>query len=185
MHEVCLIGDLCQWPINTKGEISIWLCVKDFPQHYFARSGNREFRSVILPAGSVTQHHSNPPEPFPHNDEPRSSWSGLTTIMRKGVPTWESLHRLSEQAPPMPLPLPNLDTKSSAPGPAPPCAPFMTPAEPPPCCAYARSGNELPKLRTTSGSPSEPAAAGLAGGCKGGGRVAGTLTPPEADCMVV
>ena len=36
--------------------------------------------------------HSDSPEPFPHNEEPL----GLTTVMRKGVPILENLHRLCE-----------------------------------------------------------------------------------------
>jgi len=43
------------------------------------------------------QHHSDPPEPFPHNEEPQLRKLGLTTVMRKGVPTLENPHRLCEQ----------------------------------------------------------------------------------------
>jgi len=52
---------------------------------------------VILPAGPVMQHHSDPPEPFPHNEEPQLRKLGLTTVMRKGVPTLENPHRLCEK----------------------------------------------------------------------------------------
>ena len=31
------------------------------------------------------QHHSDPPEPFPHNEESQLRKLGLTTVMRKGV----------------------------------------------------------------------------------------------------
>ena len=70
---------------------------KDFHQPDFARSGNRASRTVILPAGPVMQHHSDPPEPFPHNEEPQLRKLGLSTVMRKGVPTLESPHKLCEQ----------------------------------------------------------------------------------------
>ena len=76
-------------------EVIEWF--KDFHQPDFARSGNRASRTVILPAGPVMQHHSDPPEPFPHNEEPQLRKLGLTTVMRKGVPTLESPHRLCEQ----------------------------------------------------------------------------------------
>ena len=70
---------------------------KDFHQPDFARSGNRASRTVILPAGPVMQHHSDPPEPFPHNEEPQLRKLGLSTVMRKGVPTLENPHKLCEQ----------------------------------------------------------------------------------------
>jgi mRNA turnover protein 4 len=41
--------------------------------------------------------HSNPPEPFPHNEEPQLRKLGLKTVMRKGVPTLENPHNLCEQ----------------------------------------------------------------------------------------
>jgi hypothetical protein len=43
------------------------------------------------------QHHSDPPEPFPHNKEPRPRKLGLSTVMRKGVPTLENSHKMCEQ----------------------------------------------------------------------------------------
>lgn len=70
---------------------------KDFHQPDFARSGNRASRTVTLPAGPVMQHHSDPPEPFPHNEEPQLRKLGLTTVMRKGVPTLENPHTLCEK----------------------------------------------------------------------------------------
>ena len=70
---------------------------KDFHQADFARSGNRATRTVILPAGPVMQHHSDPPEPFPHNEEPQLRKLGLTTVMRKGVPTLDNPHKLCEK----------------------------------------------------------------------------------------
>jgi mRNA turnover protein 4 len=76
-------------------EVIEWF--KDFHQPDFARSGNRASRTVILPAGPVMRHHSDPPEPFPHNEEPQLRKLGLTTVMRKGVPTLENPHKLCEQ----------------------------------------------------------------------------------------
>jgi len=76
-------------------EVIEWF--KDFHQPDFARSGNRASRTVILPAGPVMQHHSDPPEPFPHNEEPQLRKLGLSTVMRKGVPTLENPHKLCEQ----------------------------------------------------------------------------------------
>ena len=76
-------------------EVIEWF--KDFHQPDFARSGNRASRTVILPAGPVMQHHSDPPEPFPHNEEPQLRKLGLSTVMRKGVPTLENPHKLCEE----------------------------------------------------------------------------------------
>lgn len=70
---------------------------KDFRQPDFARAGNRASRTVILPAGPVMQHHSDPPEPFPHNEEPQLRKLGLTTVMKKGVPTIDTPHKLCEK----------------------------------------------------------------------------------------
>ncbi|KAF8272176.1 ribosomal protein L10-domain-containing protein [Lactarius quietus] len=76
-------------------EVIEWF--KDFHQADFARSGNRANRTVILPAGPIMQHHSDPPEPFPHNEEPQLRKLGLTTVMRKGIPTLENPHKLCEK----------------------------------------------------------------------------------------
>jgi len=76
-------------------EVIEWF--KDFHQPDFARSGNRASRTVVLPAGPVMRHHSDPPEPFPHNEEPQLRKLGLTTVMRKGVPTLENPHKLCER----------------------------------------------------------------------------------------
>jgi mRNA turnover protein 4 len=76
-------------------EVIEWF--KDFHQADFSRSGNRATRTVILPAGPVMQHHSDPPEPFPHNEEPQLRKLGLTTVMRKGIPTLENPHKLCEK----------------------------------------------------------------------------------------
>jgi mRNA turnover protein 4 len=43
------------------------------------------------------QHHSDPPEPFPHNEEPQLRKLGLTTVMRRGIPTLENPHKICEK----------------------------------------------------------------------------------------
>jgi mRNA turnover protein 4 len=59
----------------------------DFHPPDFARAGNIAARTVALPAGPVLQRHSDPPEPFPHNEEPQLRKLGLHTSMNRGVPT--------------------------------------------------------------------------------------------------
>ncbi|KAI0036526.1 ribosomal protein L10-domain-containing protein [Vararia minispora EC-137] len=76
-------------------EVIEWF--KDFKRPDFARSGNIATRTVILPAGPVMQHHSDPPEPFPHNEEPQLRKLGLSTVMRRGVPTLEVAHKVCEK----------------------------------------------------------------------------------------
>ncbi|KDQ62498.1 hypothetical protein JAAARDRAFT_66206 [Jaapia argillacea MUCL 33604] len=76
-------------------EVIEWF--KHFQPADFARSGNLAIRTVILPAGPVMQHHSDPPEPFPHNEEPQLRKLGLRTTMKKGVPTLEMPHTLCEK----------------------------------------------------------------------------------------
>ena len=53
----------------------------DFHPLDFARSGNRATQTFVLPAGPVMQQHSDPPEPFPHNEEPQLRKLGLHTKM--------------------------------------------------------------------------------------------------------
>ncbi|KAJ7796137.1 ribosomal protein L10-domain-containing protein [Mycena olivaceomarginata] len=50
-------------------EVIEWFA--DFQQPDFARAGNIASRTVILPPGPVMRTHSDPPEPFPHNEEPQ------------------------------------------------------------------------------------------------------------------
>ena len=69
----------------------------DFQQPDFARAGNIATRSVVLPAGPVLRHFSDPPEPFPHNEEPQLRKLGLSTSMVKGVPTLTVAHELCEK----------------------------------------------------------------------------------------
>lgn len=43
------------------------------------------------------QHHSDPPEPMPHNEEPQLRKLGLTTSMKKGVPTLDVPHTICQK----------------------------------------------------------------------------------------
>lgn len=43
------------------------------------------------------QHHSDPPEPFPHNEEPQLRKLGLSTKMERGVPTLTVEHVLCKK----------------------------------------------------------------------------------------
>ena len=70
---------------------------KDFRQPDFARSGNIASRDITIPAGPVIQHHSDPPEPLPHNEEPQLRKLGLTTSLLKGVPTLAVPHALCKK----------------------------------------------------------------------------------------
>ncbi|KAK1226298.1 mRNA turnover and ribosome assembly protein [Marasmius sp. AFHP31] len=76
-------------------EVIDWFA--DFRPPDFARSGNVATRTVVLPAGPVMQHHSDPPEPFPHNEEPQLRKLGLSTRMNKGVPTIDVPHKICEK----------------------------------------------------------------------------------------
>jgi len=76
-------------------EVVEWFA--DFKQPDFARSGNIASRTVILPAGPVMRQHSDPPEPFPHNEDPQLRKLGLVTFLNKGVPTLNAPHKLCEK----------------------------------------------------------------------------------------
>jgi len=76
-------------------EVTEWF--DDFKQPDFARAGNVASRTIILPEGPVMRHHSDPPEPFPHNEEPQLRKLGLSTSMTRGVPTLSSPHQLCEK----------------------------------------------------------------------------------------
>lgn len=73
-------------------EVMNWFV--DFQQPDFARAGNIATRTVILPSGPIMRHFSDPPEPFPHNEEPQLRKLGLSTSMVKGVPTLAVAHEL-------------------------------------------------------------------------------------------
>ena len=76
-------------------EVIEWFA--DFQQLDYARTGNIASRTVTLPAGPVLRHHSDPPEPFPHNEEPQLRKLGLTTSLTKGVPTLTAPHQLCQE----------------------------------------------------------------------------------------
>ncbi|KAF9649404.1 hypothetical protein BDM02DRAFT_1843202 [Thelephora ganbajun] len=76
-------------------EVTTWF--DDFHPPDFARAGIRAPKTVIISAGAVTQHHSDPPEPMPHNEEPQLRKLGLTTRMNRGVPTLDVPHKICEQ----------------------------------------------------------------------------------------
>ncbi|KAI0081645.1 mRNA turnover protein 4-like protein [Panus rudis PR-1116 ss-1] len=76
-------------------EVTEWFA--DFHPPDFARSGNPATKTFILPAGPVMQQHSDPPEPFPHNEEPQLRKLGLHTTMVRGVPTLEAPHKVCEE----------------------------------------------------------------------------------------
>ncbi|KAF8645276.1 hypothetical protein AX16_008100 [Volvariella volvacea WC 439] len=69
----------------------------DFKQPDFARTGNAATRTVILPAGPVMRQFSDPPEPFPHNEDPQLRKLGLSTYMDKGAPSLHNPHKVCEK----------------------------------------------------------------------------------------
>lgn len=69
----------------------------DFRQADFARTGNIASRTVTLPAGPVMRVYSDPPEPFPHNEEPQLRKLGLSTTLKRGVPTLETSHKICDE----------------------------------------------------------------------------------------
>ncbi|KAF8349367.1 ribosomal protein L10-domain-containing protein [Amanita rubescens] len=73
----------------------------DFKQPDFARSGNIATRTVVLPAGPIMRRHSDPPEPFPHNEEPQLRKLGLSTYMNKGVPSLYNSHQICQEGKPL------------------------------------------------------------------------------------
>jgi mRNA turnover protein 4 len=75
-------------------EVIAWF--DDFKQADFARADNVASRTIIIPAGPVMRHHSDPPEPFPHNEEPQLRKLGLKTSVNRGVPTLSDSHKLCE-----------------------------------------------------------------------------------------
>ena len=80
---------------SPPSEVLEWFA--DFRQPDFARTGNTAARTVVLPAGPVMQQHSQPPEPFPHNEEPQLRRLGLRTRMERGVPTLDAPHTVCEK----------------------------------------------------------------------------------------
>lgn len=76
-------------------EVIDWFA--DFQRPDFGRAGNKASRTVILPAGPVMRTYSDPPEPFPHNEEPQLRKLGLTTRLNRGVPTLDAPHKVCEE----------------------------------------------------------------------------------------
>ena len=76
-------------------EVVEWF--EDFQQADFARTGNIASHVVVLPVGPVMRAHSDPPEPFPHNEEPQLRKLGLSTTLKRGVPTLEMSHKICDE----------------------------------------------------------------------------------------
>ncbi|KAI0074575.1 hypothetical protein K474DRAFT_1601259 [Panus rudis PR-1116 ss-1] len=67
---------------------------KDSARIFFGRGA---VMAKALGTGPVMQQHSDPPEPFPHNEEPQLRKLGLHTTMVRGVPTLEAPHKVCEE----------------------------------------------------------------------------------------
>lgn len=80
---------------SPPSEVTDWF--DDFHPPTFLRSGSRATRTYTIPPGPILQHHSSPPEPFPHNEEPQLRKLGLHTKMVRGVPTLEREHIVCKQ----------------------------------------------------------------------------------------
>jgi len=76
-------------------EVTAWF--DDFHPPDFARAGIRASKTITIPAGPVMQHHSDPPEAMPHNEEHQLRKLGLTTSMNRGVPTLDVPHKICEE----------------------------------------------------------------------------------------
>jgi len=75
---------------SPPSEVIAWFA--DFHPPDFARSGNVSPKTYTVPSGPILQHHSSPPEPFPHNEDPQLRKLGLHTRLVKGVPTLDVAH---------------------------------------------------------------------------------------------
>ncbi|TFK40525.1 ribosomal protein L10-domain-containing protein [Crucibulum laeve] len=80
-------------------EVIEWFA--DFQQPDFARAGNVASKTVILPAGPVMRRHSEPHEPFPHNEDPQLRKLGLSTSLNRGVPTLSAPHKVCDKGKPL------------------------------------------------------------------------------------
>ncbi|KAH7885302.1 ribosomal protein L10-domain-containing protein [Phlebopus sp. FC_14] len=76
-------------------EVTGWF--DDFRQPDFARTGNLASRTVALSPGPVMRAYTDPPEPFPHNEEPQLRKLGLTTTLKRGIPTLDAPHQICEE----------------------------------------------------------------------------------------
>lgn len=80
---------------SPPSEVTEWF--DDFRPPDFARSGTKATQTFTIPSGPIMQQHSEPPEPFPHNEEPQLRKLGLHTSMVRGVPTLDNPHTVCEQ----------------------------------------------------------------------------------------
>ncbi|KAM6494244.1 Ribosomal protein L10 domain containing protein [Amanita muscaria] len=80
---------------SSPQEVMEWF--EDFKQPDFARAGNVATKIIVLPAGPVMRRHADPPEPFPHSEEPQLRKLGLSTFMNKGVPSLHNPHQVCEE----------------------------------------------------------------------------------------
>lgn len=80
---------------SPPSEVIAWF--DDFHPPDFARSGNVSPKTYTIPSGPILQHHSDPPEPFPHNEEPQLRKLGLHTTMVRGVPTLDVAHVVCQE----------------------------------------------------------------------------------------
>ncbi|KAI0795367.1 mRNA turnover protein 4-like protein [Irpex lacteus] len=75
---------------SPPSEVTEWF--DDFHPPTFLRSGSIATSTYTIPPGPIMSHHSSPPEPFPHNEEPQLRKLGLHTKMVRGVPTLDNEH---------------------------------------------------------------------------------------------
>ncbi|KAI0684927.1 ribosomal protein L10-domain-containing protein [Cytidiella melzeri] len=75
---------------SPPSEVTAWF--DDFHPQTFLRSGSVATSTYTIPPGPILSHHSSPPEPFPHNEEPQLRKLGLHTKMVRGVPTLDNEH---------------------------------------------------------------------------------------------
>ncbi|KAI0338962.1 hypothetical protein BDW22DRAFT_1311255, partial [Trametopsis cervina] len=75
---------------SSPSEVTEWFA--DFHPPTYLRSGSVASSTYTIPPGPILSHHSTPPEPFPHNEEPQLRKLGLHTKMVRGVPTLENEH---------------------------------------------------------------------------------------------
>ncbi|KAG8214565.1 hypothetical protein J3R82DRAFT_9628, partial [Butyriboletus roseoflavus] len=54
-------------------------------------------RTVTLPVGPVMRLYSDPPETFPHNEEPQLRKLGLSTMLIRGIPTLQTSHKICDK----------------------------------------------------------------------------------------
>ncbi|KAF8319800.1 hypothetical protein DL93DRAFT_2053409, partial [Clavulina sp. PMI_390] len=69
--------------------------VEEWFEHYqvpdFARSGNKATERIVLPAGPITQ-YNDPSSTFPSSMDPQLRGLGLTTVLKRGIPSLDTEH---------------------------------------------------------------------------------------------